>query len=101
MATIKRHKLLSEFKRKGFETEEGGPHIDIYFAYKGRRSPFKTFVSRGSHGKIIEDYLIGRMAAQLHITVEQFLGIYKCDYDGDDYFRFVKESLGPDPLDIL
>jgi hypothetical protein len=101
MATIKRRKLLQVFKRKGFKTEKGGPHIILYFVYKGQKTPYKTHLSKGGHGGTIGDYLIKQMASQLNISVDQFKGLYECIYKREDYIDFIESKLGPDPLDVL
>lgn len=102
MTTYNREKLIGKFCGKGFSTENKPKHIILFFKHKGSRTPFKTHLSRGDHGRKIDDYLIEQMAMQLKITKDQFLGIYDCKYNEDDYVQFVKEFLGTvDPLDLL
>ncbi|MFX0029716.1 MAG: hypothetical protein ACFE8B_10940 [Candidatus Hermodarchaeota archaeon] len=104
MTTYDRDKLISVFckKDKGFTTESGSKHIILYFQHEGSKTPFKTHLSRGGHGKRVDDFLIEQMAMQLKLTKDQFLGIYDCKYGRNDYIQFVKEYLGTqDPLDLL
>jgi len=101
LVVIDRDKCKNMFCRKGFETEELKNHTNLYFKSEGKRTPFKTHMSRGGHGKKIDDYLIEKMAIQLKLTRDEFMGFYDCTFEKKDYIRFVKEKLGPDPLDLL
>ena len=102
MTIYDREKLIRGFRNKGFATVNNPKHIILFFKHKGSRTPFKTHFSRGDHGRKVDDYLIEQMAMQLKLTKDQFLGIYDCRYNGDDYIKFVKEHLGTiDPLDLL
>ncbi len=104
MTIYDRDKLIKVFckKEKGFTTLNNPKHIILFFKHEGSRTPFKTHLSRGPHGRKVDDYLIEQMSMQLKLTKDQFIGIYDCKYNKNDYILFVKENLGTtDPLDLL
>jgi len=98
---IDRDECKRIFCRKGFTTEEGSKHTNLFFKSDGKKTRFKTHLPRGGHGKILDGYLIEQMAQQLNLTKEEFLGFYECKYNQNDYVNLVKKKLGPDPLDFL
>lgn len=88
--TLKVRIIREALKKKGFVEDTSGHHVYFWFYFQDRMSAIRTWVSHGETE--IDNWLIGKMAKQLHLSKSDFLRLVSCDMDGDEYRDLMLEE---------
>ena len=68
---------------KGFRLENSHHRFFIYYNQRGEKTAVRTRTSQG--GSELDDYLLGQMAKQCHLTKGAFLELVDCTLDRVGY----------------
>ncbi|MFK5597938.1 hypothetical protein ACFZ8E_13110 [Methylobacterium sp. HMF5984] len=77
--------IVDALERKGFKCRGGDHEYYIYHNLDGKKTMYKTKVSRGTSYKNIGDDLIGKMARQVGLNKKLFLELVDCTLDQKQY----------------
>jgi hypothetical protein len=83
--------------RKGFAEGRGGrAHRYFEYIFNGE-AVFSTFVSHGG-SKDLNDYLLGMMAKDCHLSRKEFIAFARCEMSADDYRAIlIRKGIIPGP----
>lgn len=70
-------------QNKGFRLEQSHHRFFIYYTQQGEKTAVRTRTSHG--GSELDDYLLGNMAKQCHVTKAIFLELVDCTLDQASY----------------
>lgn len=70
-------------QRKGFRLEHSHHRFLLYYTQTGEKTAVRTRTSQG--GNELDDFLLGQMAKQCHLTKPAFLELVDCTLDQDSY----------------
>lgn len=70
-------------QNKGFRLENSHHRLFIYYTQQGEKTAVRTKTSHG--GSELDDYLLGNMAKQCHLTKAAFLELVDCTLDQASY----------------
>jgi hypothetical protein len=85
MAAVAKNDAVRSFLNKGFgEAQQGSKHHRRFVYIVNENALFKTYVSHGSN-KDLNDYLIGKMADDCHLTKEEFKQFVLCRISKEQY----------------
>lgn len=76
---------------KGFRLDHRHHRYFIYFTLAGKKTPVKTYTSRGSKHKTLSDDLLASMARQCRLNKAQFLQLVDCPLSQEGYEGLVGE----------
>jgi len=76
--------------KKGFFEETDGDHRRLHHCVNGKRSNVRTHYSHGA--RECDDYILGRMAKQLHLSRQQLERLIDCTMDGEEYIGVLKNT---------
>jgi hypothetical protein len=82
--TLERANIQQALQRKGFEVHDTD-HIILTYVHKGKKTPLRTKMSRGSKGRTLGDPHLGWMSRQLRLTKKQFMQLVECTLDQATY----------------
>lgn len=70
-------------QNKGFRLENSHHRFFIYYTQQGEKTAVRTRTSQG--GNELDDFLLGQMAKQCHLTKPAFLELVDCTLDQAAY----------------
>lgn len=77
-------------QNKGFRLEHSHHRFFIYYTQQGEKTAIRTRTSQG--GNELDDFLLGQMAKQCHLTRAAFLELVDCTLDQASYERKLSDS---------
>lgn len=89
---VKRDKVISGLQRKGFEREPGDHEFFVYRFTNGKISRSRTKVSRGTNYAEIGDSLIGPMAKQCGLSMNEFRELINCPLSRDSFEQIISSK---------
>ena len=75
---------------KGFRLENSHHRFFIYYTQQGEKTAVRTRTSQG--GNELDDFLLGQMAKQCHLTKPAFLELVDCTLDQASYEQRLSDS---------
>ena len=85
-----REEVVSALTRKGFQKTDKGDHDHyIYWNLAGKKTTFRTKVSRGTSYKTLSDDLLGQMSRQTGLAKKSFLDLVDCTLSQAAYEKMV------------
>lgn len=89
MAILKTNQIDKALTKKGFEARPKD-HNFYYYINDGKKTNIFT---KNSHSKNeVNDFLIGKMASQLHLNKEQFKELIQCTLSAEKYKEILREK---------
>lgn len=89
MSSLKSRKVESSLKKKGF-IQQPGDHKYFYYYNNGVLTDVRT---KTSHcGQDINDYLINKMAKQVHLNKSDFMDLINCPLSKEEYAEKLREQ---------
>lgn len=84
---LEKREIIAALKRKGFAADDSHRnHIYLHYKIGNKYTSVKTFVSRGSGYKTIDDSLLGAMKKQLKLdSLSDLRNLVKCPMSENDY----------------
>ena len=89
MAVLKTSQIDKALQRKGFEAKPKD-HNFYYYIYNGKKT--KIFTKTSHSSAEVNNYLIGKMAFQLHLNKQQFTELIQCTLSGERYKEILLEK---------
>ena len=89
MPRAKRH-VETGLQNKGFRLENSHHRFFIYYTQAGEKTAVRTRTSQG--GNELDDYLLGQMAKQCHLTKANFLQLVDCPFSQTAYENQLAEG---------
>jgi len=77
-------------QNKGFRLENSHHRFFIYYTQQGEKTAVRTRTSQG--GSELDDFLLGQMAKQCHLTKSAFLQLVDCTLDQASYEQRLADS---------
>lgn len=77
-------------QNKGFRLENSHHRFFIYYTQQGEKTAVRTRTSQG--GNELDDFLLGQMAKQCHLTKTAFLELVDCTLDQASFERKLSDS---------
>lgn len=77
-------------QNKGFRLENSHHRFFIYYTQQGEKTAVRTRTSQG--GNELDDFLLGQMAKQCHLTKPAFLELVDCTLDQAAYEKRLSDS---------
>ena len=89
MTSFKPNKVESSLKKKGFK-QKPGDHRYFYYYNNGVLTDVRT---KTSHcGQDINDYLINKMAKQVHLSKDDFIDLINCPLSKEEYAKKLRKQ---------
>lgn len=76
---------------KGFRTTESHHRFFLYYTAAGEKTAVRTRTSQG-RGIELDDFLLGQMAKQCHLSKADFLQLVDCYLSQTDYEKKLGQS---------
>jgi hypothetical protein len=89
--TRKRRDIINALLRKGF-IEKKGDHRYFHLNTPQLTAAIFTKLSHGTKYDTYDDFLLGRMAKQLHLTKHQLLDLIDCPLSGEEYLLLLQQQ---------
>ncbi|HEX8362129.1 MAG TPA: hypothetical protein VF613_18565 [Longimicrobium sp.] len=89
--TRKQSEVEAALVRKGFRESDTHHRYFVYHTEAGLKSKIRTKTSHS--GKDLDDWLLGQMAKQCHVSRKDFLDLVDCPLDRKGYEAKVAGSL--------
>lgn len=89
MPRAKRH-VEAGLQNKGFRLENSHHRFFIYYTQQGEKTAVRTRTSQG--GNELDDFLLGQMAKQCHLTKTAFLELVDCTLDQASYEKKLSDN---------
>ena len=88
MTQIHVSRLVNALTSKGFEAVETH-HTMLWLVVRGNRTGIHTWISHGT--RKAEDWLLGQIARQIHLTKQELLKFIDCEIGADNYVTLMIE----------
>jgi len=85
---LKKDKIISNLKKKGFVQNSKKDHIVFDFWYNGKKTAIQVFVSH-TNKRTIGTPLIKAMSEETKLSKEEFLNLIKCPLNREDYIKLL------------
>jgi hypothetical protein len=81
-------RITHALRKKGFEAYESH-HLMYWLVVEGRKTAIRTRISHGE--RKVDDWLLGQMAKQLHLSKQELLDFIECRIGGEQYVKLMIE----------
>jgi hypothetical protein len=95
MTEVHAYRFSNALVNKGFERVEAKHHTLFRLVVGGSRTSIRTRISHGQ--RKVDDWLLGEMAKQLHLSKPDLLRFIQCEIGYDKYVNLMMERGHPRP----